>query len=92
MKSLQGWNRQFDDPIPLPDGRRLVTLKSAADYVMKLPKAEQNLEGFWQNRRPFQDLLFKGLNNESLEASQPCRFMVNENLAVVPVKYGSRLG
>jgi hypothetical protein len=39
--------RSFDDPIPVPRGRQLVTLKDAADYIMKLPKAEQNLEE-WQ--------------------------------------------
>jgi hypothetical protein len=42
-----GWKRPFDDPIPLLDGGQLVTLKDAADYIMKLPKAEQNLEE-WQ--------------------------------------------
>jgi hypothetical protein len=47
MKSLQDWSRAFDNPIPLPRGRQLVTLKDAADYIMKLPKAEQNLEA-WQ--------------------------------------------
>lgn len=31
----------------LPDGRQLVTLKDAAGYIMKLPKAEQNLPE-WQ--------------------------------------------
>jgi hypothetical protein len=31
----------------LPRGRQLVTLKDAADYIMKLPKAEQNLPE-WQ--------------------------------------------
>jgi hypothetical protein len=41
------WSRKFDDPIILPDGGLLVTLKDAADYIMKLPKAEQNLEE-WQ--------------------------------------------
>jgi hypothetical protein len=39
-----GWSREFDDPIPLPNGRQLVTLKDTADYIMKLPKAEQKLE------------------------------------------------
>jgi hypothetical protein len=44
----KGWSRAFDDPIPLPPrGRQLVTLADAADYIMKLPKAEQNLEE-WQ--------------------------------------------
>ena len=38
------WSRRFDDPIPLPRGRQFVTLKDAADYIMKLPKAEQNHE------------------------------------------------
>jgi hypothetical protein len=39
--------RPFDDPIQLPRGRQLVTLEDAADYIMKLPKAEQDLEE-WQ--------------------------------------------
>ena len=43
----RGWKRPFDDPIPLPKGRQLVTLKDAAYYIVKLPKAEQNLEE-WQ--------------------------------------------
>jgi hypothetical protein len=42
-----GWSRPFEDPIVLPDGRKLITLKHAADYVMKLPKAEQKHEK-WQ--------------------------------------------
>ena len=31
----------------LPDCRKMLTLKDAAAYIMKLPKAEQNLEE-WQ--------------------------------------------
>ncbi len=34
----QGWKRPFDDPIPLPGGRKLVTLQDAG--ITKLPKAE----------------------------------------------------
>jgi hypothetical protein len=41
------WSRAFEDPISLPRGRQLVTLKYAAGYIMKLPKAEQNLDE-WQ--------------------------------------------
>jgi hypothetical protein len=41
------WSRRFDDPIPLPRGRQFVTLKDAANYIQKLPKAEQDLEE-WQ--------------------------------------------
>ena len=46
-KDPQGWKRPFEDPIPLPRGRQLVTLKDAATYIMNLPKAEQNLRE-WQ--------------------------------------------
>jgi hypothetical protein len=40
----KGWKRPFDDPIPLPHGRQLVTLKDVGTYITKLPKAEQKLE------------------------------------------------
>jgi hypothetical protein len=34
------WSREFDKPIPAPDGRELVTLKDARTYITELPKAE----------------------------------------------------
>jgi hypothetical protein len=37
-----GWSRTFDDPIPLPRGRQLVTLRDAALYITKLPEAEHD--------------------------------------------------
>jgi hypothetical protein len=43
----RGWSRPFEDPIVLPDGRKLLTLKNAAGYIMKLPKVGQNHEK-WQ--------------------------------------------
>ena len=36
----KGWSRPFEDPITLPNGKTLVTLKDAADYIMKLLKAD----------------------------------------------------
>jgi hypothetical protein len=36
----KGWSRRFDEPIPLPRGCQLVTLKDAGNYITKLPKAE----------------------------------------------------
>src|SRR5260221_12949866 len=36
----RGWKRRFEEPIPLPRGRRLVTLEDAGNYITKLPKAE----------------------------------------------------
>ena len=43
----RGWNRKFDEPIPLPGGRKLVTLRDAADYITKLPKKQHGLQ-HWQ--------------------------------------------
>jgi hypothetical protein len=35
------WSRPFDEPIQPPKGKRLVTLKDAAAYILALPKAKQ---------------------------------------------------
>ena len=37
---MADWSRHFDEPIPLPRGRALVTLEDAGKYITKLPKAE----------------------------------------------------
>jgi hypothetical protein len=39
--SLMKWSTPFDDPIDLPDGRKLITLRDAATYITELPKAQQ---------------------------------------------------
>jgi hypothetical protein len=39
-RAASGWKRAFDDPIPLPSSRKLVTLLDAATYATKLPKKE----------------------------------------------------
>jgi hypothetical protein len=36
------WDQQFDDPIVLPGRKPLVTLRDAALYITKLPKAEHD--------------------------------------------------
>jgi len=41
------WSREFDDPIPLPRGRQLVTLADARAYIFKLKKADQD-SAEWQ--------------------------------------------
>ena len=43
----KGWSREFYDPIELPKGRKLITLRDAALYITKLPKAEQQVPE-WQ--------------------------------------------
>jgi hypothetical protein len=40
----KGWQRRFDEPIPLQKGKKLVTLRDAAEYITKLPKAEHDAE------------------------------------------------
>jgi hypothetical protein len=41
------WDKRFFDPIMLPGGRQLVTLRHAAQYITKLPKTEHDAEE-WQ--------------------------------------------
>ena len=41
------WSTPFEDPIVLSNGRKLLTLKDAADYITKLPKKESDLPE-WQ--------------------------------------------
>jgi hypothetical protein len=35
-----GWKRRFNEPIKLPNGKTLITLKHAGTFIMKLPKTE----------------------------------------------------
>jgi hypothetical protein len=41
------WSASFADPIPLPNGRKLITLKDAATYLTGPPKKESGLPE-WQ--------------------------------------------
>jgi hypothetical protein len=38
----RGWGRTFDDPIPLPSGGELRTLRDSGNYISKLSKREHN--------------------------------------------------
>jgi hypothetical protein len=40
-ESLTTWSTPFDDPIDLPDGRKLITLRDAAAYITELPEADR---------------------------------------------------
>ena len=41
------WDQKFFDPIELPKGKSLVTLRNAAQYIINLPKAEHDADE-WQ--------------------------------------------
>jgi hypothetical protein len=45
--AAKGWSRKFDEPIPLPNGRELVTLEDAGRYVDALPRRVHEREE-WQ--------------------------------------------
>jgi hypothetical protein len=42
-----GWSGEFDEPIAVPDGGTLVTLRDAADYITALPDGRSALPE-WQ--------------------------------------------
>jgi len=48
----RGWQRRFDEPIPLPRGRQLITLQDAGRYITRLPKAEQFACRPWAMQSP----------------------------------------
>jgi hypothetical protein len=45
--TIVSWDQRFFDPVELPGGRKLVTLRDAALYITALPKAEHDAEE-WQ--------------------------------------------
>jgi hypothetical protein len=47
-----GWDREFSEPILLPKGKKLTTLRDAALYITKLPKAEHDAGARATNGRP----------------------------------------
>ena len=40
--SERGWSRTFDDPIDLPGGGELRTLRDAGNFIAKLPKRDHD--------------------------------------------------
>lgn len=47
MKADRGWSQLLDDPVILPDGRKLVTLLDAGNYIAGLPRQEYECD-HWQ--------------------------------------------
>jgi hypothetical protein len=41
------WSARFDEPIPMPRGRELVTLQDAGTYITKPPKVQHEAQE-WQ--------------------------------------------
>lgn len=42
MITDKDWHRTFDDPIPLPGGGELHTVRDAGNYIAGLPKRERD--------------------------------------------------
>ena len=65
---MADWSRAFDEPIPLSRGSALVTLEEAANYIQKLPKAEQLLEkqldDWRRNQEDFRRMVELGLKGK----------------------------
>ena len=44
-KRMPDWSRPFDDPIPLPRGRQLITLRDAAEYITRVAQGRARRPG-----------------------------------------------
>ena len=72
------WSRAFDDPIRVPRGRQLVTLRDAGDYIAKLPKAKY-LTAEWQAAM-FALMLVVDLNGPTMMARIGIMRALNRNV------------
>jgi hypothetical protein len=57
MASKDGWGKQSDDPITTPDGKQLLTLRDAIQYLAKIvPKPSRTMRRCWTLRITWRDL------------------------------------
>ena len=75
---MADWTRKFDEPMPVPKGRRLVTLRHAGDYIAKLPKAKY-LTAEWQAAM-FALMLVVDLNGPTMMARIGIMRALNRNV------------
>jgi hypothetical protein len=75
---MADWTRKFDEPMPVPKGRRLVTLRDAGDYIAKLPKAKY-LTAEWQAAM-FALMLVVDLNGPTMMARIGIMRALNRNV------------
>ena len=75
---MADWTRKFDEPIPVPKGRRLVTLRDAGDYVAKLSKAKY-MTAEWQAAM-FALMLVVDLNGPTMMARIGIMRALNRNV------------
>jgi hypothetical protein len=65
------WSREFDEPIPLPKGKTLITLRDAALYITELLKAEHDAQE-WQ--AAMEALLLVAEHDEPRMFARICRY------------------
>jgi hypothetical protein len=62
VKTERGWKRPFDEPIPLPRGRQLVTLEDAGNVMRALNRHAERVfepsrkDKHWGKRKLKRDL------------------------------------
>jgi hypothetical protein len=72
-KKRPDWKRRFDDPIILPDGRKLLTLRDAATYATELI-AQRAAQGKAQaGTRPLVSSLQRTFTVHRLDQLSPVR-------------------
>jgi hypothetical protein len=95
------WDQKFNEPIPLPKGKPLVTLRDAANYITKLPKAEHDAQEWQAAMKALLLVAERGgpmmfarigvmlaLNRKPNPAIMPCRKLAKILYRIVPIDRG----
>ena len=86
---LMAWFKRFVDPIILPDGRELLTLRDAAEYITALPKAEHDAAD-WQVAMEVLLLVAERDGPEMLARIAVMKALNRHNATVMQSREGSR--
>ena len=71
--ATNGWSRAFDDPIELPGGKKLVTLKDAIDHLSKVvPKSDHDHPKVLIAATRLRRMLLKVATSSCVLASRHC--------------------
>ena len=86
------WHRTFDDPVPLPGGGELRTLRDAGHYVSARPKAEQAKQHWQTAAHELMMAAERGISTGALVLLLLAAILVPPAIACLLIRAGERAG